>query len=89
MTAQELEALTKKIECDLLKIFGSPLLTVNDLKQALNYSSSAAIHQAVAKGIFPIPVFKMPNRRGHFALTEVVAKYLAKQALESTKKAEK
>ena len=81
MTDKELQALTKKIESDLLTIFGSPILTVSNLKQALNYSSTAAIHQAVAKGTFPIFVFKMPNRRGHFALTEDVAHYLAYQAI--------
>jgi hypothetical protein len=75
MTDTELKALTKKIECDLLKLFGTPILTVSDLKKAMNYSSNAAIHQAVSKGTFPIPVFKMPNRRGHFALTVEVAHF--------------
>ena len=83
MTEIELKALTKKIECDLLKLFGTPILTVSDLKKAMNYSSTAAIHQAVSKGIFPIPVFKIPNRRGHFALTVEVARFMALQATDN------
>lgn len=85
MTEKEIQALTKKIECDLLKLFGTPILTVNDLKKALNYSSAAAIHQAIAKGVFPIPVFSMPNRRGHFVLTSDVAGYMAQQAVNNIK----
>jgi|TARA_R110002060_G_scaffold880_3_gene2112 hypothetical protein len=88
MTDTELKALTKKIECDLLKLFGTPILTVSDLKKAMNYSSTAAIHQAVSKGTFPIPVFKMPNRRGHFALTVEVARFMALQATDNIQKVE-
>lgn len=80
-----MQALTQKIESDLLKLFGTPILTVNDLKKALNYSSAAAIHQSIAKGTFPIRVFSMPNRRGHFALASDVAHYLALQAITNLK----
>ncbi len=86
MTEAKVLALKTKIEADLLKLFGSPLLTVSDLKIALNYSSAASIHQSISKKTFPIKVFNMPNRREKFALTSDVASYLAEQALKSEQK---
>ena len=83
MTDAQVLALKKKIEADLLTIFGSPLLTVSDMTKALNYSSAASIHQSISKKTFPIKVFNMPNRREKFALTSDVATYLAEQALKS------
>jgi len=83
MNASKVQTLGKKIEADLLELFGSPLLTVSDLKKALNYSSTASIHQSISKKTFPIKVFNMPNRREKFALTSDVASYLAEQALKS------
>jgi hypothetical protein len=83
MTEVQVLALQKKIEADLLTLFGSPLLTVSDMTKALNYSSAASIHQSISKKTFPIKVFNMPNRREKFALTSNVASYLAEQALKS------
>ncbi len=83
MTEAQILALKKKIEADLLTLFGSPLLTVSDMTKALNYSSAASIHQSISKKTFPIKVFNMPNRREKFALTSNVASYLAEQALKS------
>tara|TARA_R110002167_G_scaffold366451_1_gene597526 strand:+ start:10355 stop:10633 length:279 start_codon:yes stop_codon:yes gene_type:complete len=83
MTEAQVLALQKKIEADLLTLFGSPLLTVSDMTKALNYSSAASIHQSISKKTFPIKVFNMPNRREKFALTSNVASYLAEQALKN------
>ena len=83
MTEAQVLALKKKIEADLLTLFGSPLLTVSDMTKALNYSSAASIHQSISKKTFPIKVFNMPNRREKFALTSNVASYLAEQALKN------
>lgn len=82
MTMSEREpepiSLEKMLESDLLGQYG-PLLTGDALRRALGYPSMDAVRQALSRGTLPVPVFRLPNRRGTFALAKDVAHWLAEQ----------
>lgn len=80
LTEKEKQELAKQLEADLLKLYDSPILNLEQLKRALNYRSVAAVKQAINRNTFPVPTFVMPNRRNRFALAKDVAAFLAKQA---------
>lgn len=71
-------ALEASIREDLLDRWG-PLLQGEALRVALGYSSGAALRQSQARGTTPVTLFKIPGRRGHYALTWQVAHWLARQ----------
>ncbi|RDS83902.1 hypothetical protein DWU98_04525 [Dyella monticola] len=71
-----LEALTNALEHDLLQRYG-PLVGQDDLRQALGYPTMDAFRQAYVRGLVPIPVFPLPNRRGKYALVKDLAGWLA------------
>lgn len=54
-----------------------PLLPSAALPRILGYPTASAFRQAVARGTVPVPVFKIPTRRGWFALASEVATWLA------------
>ncbi len=78
----ELNDLEKMLEEDLLKLHG-PVLTGESLTRSLGYVSKDAFRQSIARETVPVPIFKMEGRRGYYALTKEVAKYLAKARYES------
>lgn len=53
------------------------ILSSSILVQVLGYPSPEAFRQSLFRKTVPIPVFKIPNRRGHFALAKDVADWLA------------
>lgn len=55
--------------------YGS-LLCGEALRRTLGYASSAAFRRAMQRKAIPIPVFKLPKRRGQCALTLDVANWL-------------
>lgn len=59
----------------MLKQFG-PLMGGEELHKALGFSNSAAFGQALRQGRVDISVFEISGRRGKFALTEDVAKWV-------------
>lgn len=80
MTKKEKQELAKQLEADLLKLYDSPILNLDQLKRVLNYRSVAAVKQAINRNNFPVPTFVMPHRRNRFALAKDVAAFLATQA---------
>ncbi|MCP1338177.1 hypothetical protein NJR55_01100 [Idiomarina sp. M1R2S28] len=80
MSDEEREFLAMQLEQDLLKLYGSPILTIEQLQRALNYRSVAAVKQAIQRQTLPVHIFELPNRRGRFALVRDVCKFLASQA---------
>lgn len=80
MSEEERELLAKQLEQDLLRLYGSPILTIEQLQRALNYRSVAAIKQAIQRQTLPVHIFELPNRRGRYALVKDVCEYLAGQA---------
>ena len=72
------EELAKQLENDLIERFGT-VLGSKILAKTLGYASIDALRQSIVRRTNPIPVFKLPNRRGYFALTKDVAEWLAAQ----------
>ena len=70
--------MVEQLEDDLIQRFGT-LLSSSALAKALGYSSVDALRQAIARETVPVPVFKLPNRRGYFAFGKDVAYWLAQQ----------
>lgn len=50
-----------------------PVVGGVDLRRLLGYRTRSAFERAVRLGQLPVPVFRMPGRRGVFALTHEVA----------------
>lgn len=78
MNDNAMDDLAKSLEDDLVERYG-PVLGSSKLIKALGYSTGDAFRQAITRKTVPVPIFRMPNRRGHFALARDVAKWLAKQ----------
>lgn len=72
------EEFARSLENDLTNRYG-PILPSQTLAQVLGYASADAFRQALVRKTIPVPVFRIPNRRGHFALTHDVARWLARQ----------
>jgi hypothetical protein len=72
-----LSDLEKELESDLLRLYG-PLLSGENLIRSLGYASKDAFRQSIKRKTVPVQLFKLENRRGYYALTKDVAKYLAK-----------
>lgn len=80
---EEVEKLAEQLEKDLLQMYGSPLLTGEDLKKAMGFRSVDALRQAIVRQTIPVKVFKLENRRGKYALVKDIARWLAKESLTS------
>lgn len=72
------EALAQLLERGLMQQYG-PLISNDDLRQALGYPSNEAFRQALVRKRVPVPVFDFENRRGKYALTVDVASWLVAQ----------
>lgn len=70
---------------ELDRQFG-PLISGQDLVRNLGYNSAAAFRQAHKRGTLPIDVFEIPNRRGKFALTSDIIRWLTTVKRLSVKK---
>ena len=77
MDDTETAALATTIEAELVSRYG-PMLEPTALRMVLGYSSADAFRLAVKRNVAPVPVFRIPNRRGYFALSKEVAQWLAK-----------
>ena len=75
-----MKTFARLLEVDLLKLYESPILTLNQLRKALNYSSVAAVKQSIYRKTLPVSTFELPNRRGKFVFAKDVALFLAQQA---------
>lgn len=62
------------------------LITSRDLVVELGFSTAAALRQSVHRNKLGFAVFKINNRRGRFAFTKDVAKWLANQQSKLTTK---
>ncbi|MDR9837807.1 hypothetical protein [Herbaspirillum huttiense] len=67
---------------ELTRQYG-PLLSGENLRLALGYASKEAYRMAMARKTLPVPVFDIEFRRGKFALTLDVAKWLVEQRMKA------
>lgn len=77
------EPLEAILERDLLNTYG-PIVSNDTLRLVLGYKSNEAFRQALARQTVPVPVFKIENRRGKFALSKDIASWLAAQRATAT-----
>lgn len=76
--ANGIDKLAAMIEAELTRTYG-PTLRGQSLASALGYSSAAALRQAAKMGRVGVPLFTPQNRRGRWAVTREVARWLAEQ----------
>lgn len=85
---QELKSgLARELNDELVRRYGL-LLSPSDLAKVLGYPSANAYCQAVVRGTVPVPLLRIPNRRGKFALARDVAVWLSRQRQMVTMAAE-
>lgn len=70
------ESIEADLNEDLLQRYG-PLVGGSALYELLGYPSAEAFRQACHRERLPIPVFRIPHRRGHYALSRDIAGWLA------------
>lgn len=78
---EEIEKLAEQLEKDLLQMYGSPLITGEDLQKAMGFRSVDALRQAIVRKTIPVKVFSLDNRRGKYALVKDIARWLAKESI--------
>lgn len=62
-------------QSSLLTRYGE-MLTLDELAAVLKYPSRQALHQAQRRGRLPVNLIRLPKRRGWFASTREIAKFL-------------
>jgi hypothetical protein len=87
-TSELVEELANSLEQDLLQTFG-PMIYGQVLYKSLGYTSADAFRQAVSRQSVPVDTFPIEGRRGKFALTRDIAKWIARQKIENTQPVKK
>lgn len=72
---------TEEMLNNLITRFG-PLLGGQELYSALGYKTYSAFHRSQQRGELGVHIFKLPGRRGWFALTTDVAMWLEEQSIK-------
>lgn len=85
MKKDEVDALAAQIEKDLYEHIG-PLLFGDKLYAALGLRSYEAFRQAYSRKALPVEIFSLSKRRGKFALSRDVARWLAENKLKQQEK---
>lgn len=87
-TSELVEELANSLEQDLLQTFG-PMIYGQVLYKSLGYTSADAFRQAISRQSVPVDTFPIEGRRGKFALTRDIAKWIAIQKVENTQPVKK
>lgn len=72
------DELASELENKLYQSLG-PMVYGDALYKSLGYSSADAFRQALSRQTVPVDVFSIAKRRGKFALTRDVARWIAEQ----------
>ena len=78
MSQDKTDALTSLLERDLNERYG-PMISGDGLRKVLGFTTMEAMRQALTRRQISLPVFTPENRRGKFALSHDVARWLASQ----------
>ena len=70
------QSLIERRESALTAQYGE-LMSMDEVASMLRYPTAGAAHKALKRGTFPIRMMQLPQRRGLFATTRVVAAYLS------------
>lgn len=79
-------ALAAELEADLIRTYGTPLISGEALLKILGFTSNDAFRQALSRGKVPVVVFPLENRRGKYALAKDLARWLAEVRCSQLKK---
>lgn len=79
---EEIEKLAEQLEKELLLMYGSPLITGEELRKAMGFRSVDALRQAIVRQTIPVKVFSLDNRRGKYALVKDIARWLANKSIK-------
>lgn len=71
-----MENTTKSEIFEELQARFGPLIGGKELALALGFASTTAFRQALRRGNIPVKVFVLPSRKGKFALTRDVSRWL-------------
>ncbi|MCG7537907.1 MULTISPECIES: hypothetical protein [Pseudoalteromonas] len=80
---EDIERLAHALERDLYELYKTPMLSGEKLQMALGFSSLDAYRQALTRKKLPVPVFRLEDRHGYYALVKDVAAWLATQAVNA------
>lgn len=78
----EFQQLANELSNSMTAQYG-PMLGSTTLIKVLGYPSAGAFHQAIFRGTVPVPIFRIDNRRGSFALTRDVALWLSRKRAQA------
>jgi len=79
-----IDVLAEKLRQDIVARYGV-MLNFGMMRTVLGYTSDGALRQALTRGTVPVPIFKIPHRRGKFALAIDVASWLAASRMAAAK----
>lgn len=71
---------SSQLESNMMKNLG-PLLGGEALWRALGFSSAHSFRRALRNGEVRVQIFRLPNRRGAYALTTDVARWIDSQRI--------
>jgi len=81
--ATSVQKIATELSTRLTTQYGAMLGSAALIKE-LSYPSAASFQRALARGIVPVPVFKIEHRRGSFALARDVAEWLSRQRAQAS-----
>jgi hypothetical protein len=77
------QALAAVLEGDMLRLHGAVFIGGRDLRLALRYKTDIAFRVAISRRKVGVPLFKIPGRKGHWALIKNISLWLAAVSEES------
>lgn len=78
------EEILISIEDSIIRHYG-PLINGKELEKILRYPTRGAFLKAKSRGLLPIKVFQIPNRKGVFALYKDLAEWMVNQSITEIK----
>lgn len=64
------------LEADLLKLYGAAMIGGKALRAALGFQTPIAFRVAISKGKVGVPIFRVPGRKGYWALVKDISTWM-------------
>ena len=71
------QTLAQALEADLLQLYRAAVIGGKDLQTAMGYRTAIAFRVAMSRNRLGVPVFKIPGRKGHWALVKDISEWMA------------
>lgn len=69
--------LAQVLERDLLQLYRTVAIGGKDLQTVMGYRTAIAFRVAMSRDRLGVPVFKIPGRKGHWALLKDISEWMA------------